>query len=325
MADHKYTPGDVITEATCTQEGQREVKCSVCGATSTEAIPKTSHEYVEEVVKEATFTSEGEKKFTCSICGDTYTETIPVRDEEVVVTVTEKKNLAEDYKASRYSDRVEMTFHVENMTDKDIKGVQGIITIKDMFGVEIKSSGLDFTGQIIPAKGAVDYTGMGFDVNQFIDEDVKVYNTALEDLVFEYEITNIIYSNGDSKNGSVSSQSETKSDEVEVIVSNKTSLPENYRAGRYSPRVEFTFQIKNNTDKDIKGIQGVLTIMDLFGDEIEKLNCDFTGITVPAGGTAEKSGLGTDINQFIDSEVKLYNEEYDDLNFSYEVTSIVYK
>ncbi|WP_051525747.1 hypothetical protein [Butyrivibrio proteoclasticus] len=325
MADHKYTPGEVITEATCTQEGQRETTCSVCGAKGTESIPKTSHEYTEEIVKEATFTSEGEKKYTCSICGDSYTEAIPVRDEEVVVTVIEKTNLAKNYNQNRYSDRVEMTFRLENMTDKDIKGVQGILTISDMFGEEIMSSGCDFTGNVIPAKSSIDVSGLGFDINEFLDYHVKLYNTALEDLIFSYEISNVIYADGSAKSGSTASQSETKSDEVEVIVTDKKSLAENYSAGRYSPRVEMTFQIKNNTDKDIKGIQGVLTIMDLFGDEIQSLNCDFTGITVPAGGTAEKSGLGFDVNQFMDDDVKVYNEDFEDLKFSYEVTSIVYK
>ena len=325
MADHKYTPGSVIAEATCTQEGQCETTCSVCGAKGTESIPKTAHEYTEEIIREATFSSEGEKKYTCSICGDSYTEAIPIRDEEVVVTVIEKTNLAENYKQNRYSDRVEMTFRLENMTDKDIKGVQGTLTISDMFGEEIMSSGCDFTGNVIPSKSSIDVSGLGFDINQFLDYQVKLYNTALEDLLFSYKISNIIYTDGSAKNGSAVSQSETKSDEVEVIVTDKKSLAENYSAGRYSPRVEMTFQIKNNTDKDIKGIQGVLTIMDLFGDEIQSLNCDFTGITVPAGGTAEKSDLGFDVNQFIDDNVKVYSEDFEDLKFSYEVTSIVYK
>ena len=243
----------------------------------------------------------------------------------MVVTVIEKTNLAKNYNQNRYSDRVEMTFRLENMTDKDIKGVQGILTISDMFGEEIMSSECDFTGNVIPAKSSIDVSGLGFDINEFLDYHVKLYNTALEDLIFSYEISNVIYADGSAKSGSTASQSETKSDEVEVIVTDKKSLAENYSAGRYSPRVEMTFQIKNNTDKDIKGIQGVLTIMDLFGDEIQSLNCDFTGITVPAGGTAEKSGLGFDVNQFMDDDVKVYNEDFEDLKFSYEVTSIVYK
>ncbi|MBE5825255.1 MAG: hypothetical protein E7307_01325 [Butyrivibrio sp.] len=325
LTDHKYKKDKVIKEATCTEEGEQQMVCSECGATTTEPIKTIAHDYEETVVKEATFTEEGEKKYTCKVCGDSYTEAIPVRDEEVVVTVIEKTNLAKNYKQNRYSDRVEMTFRLENMTDRDIKGVQGTLTISDMFGVEIMSSGCDFTGNVIPANSSIDVSGLGFDINEFLDYHVKLYNTALEDLIFSYDISNVIYADGSAKSGSTASQSETKSDEVEIIVTDKKSLGENYSAGRYSPRVEMTFQIKNNTDKDIKGIQGVLTIMDLFGDEIQSLNCDFTGITVPAGGTAEKSGLGFDVNQFMDDDVKVYNEEFEDLKFSYEVTSIVYK
>ena len=42
--------------------------------------------------------------------------------------------------------------------------------------------------------------------------------------------------------------------------------------GRYSDRVEFSFAIKNNESKDVKGIKGVLKIQDLFGNSIMNLN-----------------------------------------------------
>ena len=325
IADHKWDKGDIITEATCTQEGEQYVTCSVCGETSTEAIPTTEHDYEEKVTKEATFESEGEKTYTCKICGDTKTEVIPIRDEEVVVTVTSKKNLPKDYDAGRYSERCQFVFNVENMTDKDIKGVQGTLKICDLFGEEIISFGCDFTGQNVPAKKSVDYTEMGIDINEFMDSHVKLYNTDLDDLTFEYTINNIVYSDGASKASTADTQTSISSQEVEVIVTNKKSLPKNYSAGRYSARVEFEFTVKNNTDKDIKGVQGVLSINDLFGSTIEKIGCDFTGKTIPANGSADFGDLGIDINEFMDDDVKVYNEDFSDLQFSYEVTDVVYK
>lgn len=59
-----------------------------------------------------------------------------------------------------------------------------------------------------------------------------------------------------------------RDDEVVVTVTNKSNLPENTSAGRYSDRVQFTFNVMNRTDKTIKGVQGNLTAYDLFGEKI---------------------------------------------------------
>ena len=116
----------------------------------------------------------------------------------------------------------------------------------------------------------------------------------------------------------------SESSKVEIKVTNKYNLPVNYDANRYSPRVEFDFDVSNKTAKSIKGIQGVLTIKDLFGEKIISLNCNFTGQTISANSKATFKGIGFDINQFMDDHVEVYNEDFEDLIFEYEVTKIVY-
>ena len=74
--------------------------------------------------------------------------------------------------------------------------MQGVLTIKDLFGVDIMSANLDFTGQTIGANSSVTFSGKGIDINQFMDEHVKVYNTDYGDLKFEYKVTAIVYSDG---------------------------------------------------------------------------------------------------------------------------------
>jgi hypothetical protein len=85
---------------------------------------------------------------------------------------------------------------VSNKTSKSIKGIQGVLTIKDLFGVKIISLNCDFTGQTIAGNSKVTYEGIGFDINQFKNDHVKVYNEDFEDLIFEYEVTKIVYSDG---------------------------------------------------------------------------------------------------------------------------------
>jgi len=321
--EHEFDQGVITAEATCTAEGIKTYTCSACGETKTEAIPIKEHTYVSQVTKEATFTETGELKYTCSVCGDSYIESIPIRDDEVIVTVTNKTNLAENWDAGRYSDRVEFTFIIENMTDKSIKGVQGILTVKDLFGSNILSINCDFTGQTIQANGSITVSELGMDINEFMDDHVKLYNEDYSDLLFEYEVSNVVFSDEQSSQN-ITDTASLEAQKVVVAVTNKINLSENWDAGRYSPRVEFEFTLTNKTAKDIKGIQGVLTIKDMFGADIISINCDFTGNTIPANSSISVSDLGMDINEFMDDHVKLYNENYSDLIFGYGVTNIVY-
>lgn len=321
--EHEYDDGTVTKESTCTEEGEKTYTCNLCGELKVESVPVKEHSYIETVTKESTFEEEGEKTFTCEYCSDSYTESIPVRDDEVVVTVTGKTNLEENYDAGRYSDRVEFTFEVTNRTDKSIKGVQGNLKISDMFDVEILTINCDFTGHTISGNQSISVGALGMDINEFMNNHVKLYNTDFSDLKFEYEVTNIVYDDGSGMNEQSTAEI-TENQKVTVTVTDKQNLDINYNAGRYSPRVEFSFDVFNNTDKDIKGVQGVLKIKDLFGVDIMSSTLDFTGQTIGANDSITVSGMGIEINQFMDSHVKVYNTDLTDLNFEYEVTSIVY-
>ena len=75
--DHAAGEWETVTEPSCTDEGQRVKKCTICQKIlETESIPKlTEHNYKEEITTPATCTTAGVKTFTC-VCGDSYTETI---------------------------------------------------------------------------------------------------------------------------------------------------------------------------------------------------------------------------------------------------------
>lgn len=72
---HSWGAGTVTIAATCKNTGTKKYTCSVCGATKTETIPKTStHNYIEEVSSsnlktEATCQSAAIYYKSCSVCG----------------------------------------------------------------------------------------------------------------------------------------------------------------------------------------------------------------------------------------------------------------
>ena len=318
--EHEFDAGIITKEATCSEEGTKSYKCTLCGNEKTENIPCIPHDYEETIEKEPTFDSSGTAAYTCKICGDYYSEDIPKKERTVNVTVTDKRNVPEDIYNGRFSDCVEFTFNLKNQSDKSVRGVEGILHIQDLFDKNILSINCDFTGQIIPANESITISDLGMDINPFIDDHSKLYDEDFADLKFVYEITNIVY-DGDTAVG------ESNQDEnvpVKVNVLDKKNIPEDIYNGQFSPRVQFVIEVSNKSDKDIKGVSGVLTIKDLFGKDIISSTCDFTGQNIAVGSSATYSDLGMDINVFMDDHIKLYNENYSDLIFEYKVESIIY-
>ena len=67
--NHEYEEDEIISAATCTEDGIKLLKCSVCGDEKTEAISSTGHtEGKWEISVEPTCTSEGEEIKKCTIC-----------------------------------------------------------------------------------------------------------------------------------------------------------------------------------------------------------------------------------------------------------------
>ena len=70
--EHVWNEGTVITPATCTTPGSKEVTCANCGTVETVEISATGHSY-SAVVTAPTCGSDGYTTYTCS-CGEFYTE-----------------------------------------------------------------------------------------------------------------------------------------------------------------------------------------------------------------------------------------------------------
>ena len=69
--EHHWDQGEIITEATCTEEGEKKFTCSICGDEKTEKVSATDHQHTEiRNKKEATCKETGYSGDTwCKDCG----------------------------------------------------------------------------------------------------------------------------------------------------------------------------------------------------------------------------------------------------------------
>jgi hypothetical protein len=93
------TTFQVITGSTATEYGVVQRVCSVCGATKTETVFETRHDWDSgEVTKAATCTEDGVKTYRCTFCKGTKTETIDrLGHDDYTVIVTAPTCVAKGY------------------------------------------------------------------------------------------------------------------------------------------------------------------------------------------------------------------------------------
>lgn len=112
----------------------------------------------------------------------------------IILTFMGKKYIPSDFRASRYDDLFEVRIGVKNNGTNTLKGVRGILVIKNTFGDIITQTRLNIEENIPPGG---EYIWIGDrKINKFIDEDQKLMN--LEDGKFSTDIqpTLAVYSDG---------------------------------------------------------------------------------------------------------------------------------
>ena len=69
---HKWNPGTITTEPTCTEEGVKTFECTVCGKTKTEKVEALGHDWDNDftVDKEETCEETGVKSIHCKRCDE---------------------------------------------------------------------------------------------------------------------------------------------------------------------------------------------------------------------------------------------------------------
>ena len=127
-----------------------------------------------------------------------------------------------------------------------------------------------------------------------------------------------------SSAGSEPQTSENELDKAKVILTKKGESPKDSDNWQFSSYVTLEFKIENGFDKEIKGIQGIAYFKDMFGEEIIHMGADFTDAIAP-GKSIKVDDLSYEINEYKDDDMKLYNTDYDKLQFDYKPTKIVFK
>lgn len=101
------------------------------------------------------------------------------------------------YARYKYIDKItdiEFQLAFENHSDKDIAGLKGIISFKDMFGDTIKNLTLSYDDGV-KANSTAKYDG-SMDYNEFMAEDTKLLNTDLDKIKFEFTPSVIMFKDG---------------------------------------------------------------------------------------------------------------------------------
>ena len=95
---HVLGEWEFVTNATCTTDGLKVQKCTVCDEIiNSEVIKSIGHSYGDWIIdKDSTCNEEGSKHKECSTCGDVINETIPKREHSGKWVVTKEPTCLEN-------------------------------------------------------------------------------------------------------------------------------------------------------------------------------------------------------------------------------------
>lgn len=109
----------------------------------------------------------------------------------VSVVLVGKKNVMQEY--GRRFVKLELAF--ENKSDKDIAGVKGVLRIADIFGDKIINIRWSNDRGVDSMKKMVERDS-GLDINQFMPEHMKLWNSDFDKLKSNFEVSTVIYKDG---------------------------------------------------------------------------------------------------------------------------------
>jgi len=92
----------------------------------------------------------------------------------------------------------------------------------------------------------------------------------------------------------------------------------------YSDRLGFNLLLTNNTEKDIKAVQGILIFTDLFDSKITQVRLTMER-NVPAGQTIKNNDYSMELNKFDSEDQRLRTIDIENLKMRFEVHGIIFK
>jgi len=112
----------------------------------------------------------------------------------IQITLDGKSVIPKNKDRWQFSDIINFDFTFENTTNKDMKGFKGVAIFNDLFGDNIKKVNVSYD-KIIGANNKTNWQG-AIEVNQFMNEDIKLRDMEFTKIQFEFDMDTIIFSDG---------------------------------------------------------------------------------------------------------------------------------
>lgn len=108
----------------------------------------------------------------------------------ITIAVTGKKNSENEY-GQQY---VSFSLAYENKSEKDIRGVKGVIRVANLFGDKIFNGSWTFDNGL-PGKQSTVESG-SYEINRFIDTHQKLWETDFEKMKVTFDVQTILFKDG---------------------------------------------------------------------------------------------------------------------------------
>lgn len=160
------------------------------------------HHYESEIIKEASYYSDGELKKICIFCSDETIQTIPKLEIPIETSVTAIETFEQERDPLVMPDGTEIfqpsiywilfEMDVENLSEKDITGFSGTITIIDHDRQLNVSGSFD---EMIAAGKTVHLSDYGFQVshNDLTLAENMLMGKTIEDIQIEFTLNDVKY------------------------------------------------------------------------------------------------------------------------------------
>jgi Protein of unknown function (DUF2939) len=110
---------------------------------------------------------------------------------------------------------------------------------------------------------------------------------------------------------------------ISVQAVEKTFVPSNYQKGIYDDFIVIKFNYTNHSDKKVKGFQGKIQFLDMFGNEITSNGLKYEQ-EINAGETKEYLASKS-YNQFMDEDKKLKDADLSNIKYEWFPSMIIYE
>ena len=127
----------------------------------------------------------------------TPSETIRPESPPLGITLLSKNFKNSNISAGDFESDITFQLSIKNVTDRDIRAFDGVITFTDLLDNEILSSKLAIN-EIVRAGGTLDWKG-SIKYNQFMDAHQRLRNESQENLKIKFMPRKVLFTDGSSK------------------------------------------------------------------------------------------------------------------------------